>query len=144
MKELVYVIASLGFNANVFMQGGEVVVSVCGKCLVFSLTRFISRVLEEGVEGVPLEALIGVVEGLIDSDGNIERRRGGYFRVAITTASKKIASLVVSVCSLIGASCNYYLHGGKYRVFIFNRLDLLGGSYKVASEMARRARSSTR
>jgi len=68
----------LGLMLMCFVQGSEVVVLVRGKCLVFSLSRFVSRILEEGIEGVCVETLVGVLEGLIDSDGNIERGRGGY------------------------------------------------------------------
>ncbi len=134
-NKLVQVIKSLGFNANVFTRNKKLVISVRGKCLVSALTEFLNILFSREIYNLPSEVLLGVIEGLIDSDGNIERRRRNYFCAAITTVSTKIAKLTISICNLMNIKCSCYVINNKYRIFIFNKLNLFNNSYKIAVEL---------
>ncbi len=87
--KLIKILRGYGLNPNFFRQGNEIVISVRSKFLILELLNTIDT-LYKGLNGkYSHDFLVGVIEGLIDSDGNIERRRKGYFCVAITNTNIK-------------------------------------------------------
>jgi len=129
-------------NPNVYKQNSEMVISVRGKRFVIELTKTIKDLLND-VRVFTKKFLLGVLEGLIDSDGNIERRKGGYFCVAITNKDVKVVKIIKSICKHLSFNCSTYAGKSRYRVFIFNRMDELHFSVKVFRKL-RRVRGGSR
>ena len=128
INKLTAILRDMNLNVNVFKQNSEIVISVRSKQLIndiLNATKDLllnSRIFER-------DYLIGILEGLIDSDGNIERRGGNYFCVAITTTNIFIVNLIISLCRILGLKCGLYVSSVKSRVrcrlFIFSGLTML-------------------
>ena len=137
------ILKTLNLNVNIFKKSNEFILSVRSKCLVLLLNKFINQLFNNNTNKFSEELLIGILEGLIDSDGNIERRRKNYFCAAITTTSKNILNLLIKICNLINIKCRYYIvKNRKYRIFIFNKLYIFTFSHKITREFKLRQAAS--
>jgi len=136
--KLINILREYGLNPSFFKQGSEIVISVRSKYLVFKLLNTVNELYSGLIEGYSHSFLLGVLEGLIDSDGNIERRRNGYFCVAISNTDVRIIKIGRKICENIGFKHSVYKDSRRYRLFIFNKLDMLSFSVKVLEEFKRR------
>jgi hypothetical protein len=87
---------------------------------------------------------LDLLEGLIDSDGNIERRSKGYFCVSITNKDKAIIDVAGKACDILGFKHSIYSDGTRFRLFIFNKMNLLLFSIKVSEEFRKKGRGGSR
>ena len=141
IDKLITLLKDMGLNVNVFKQNSEVVISVRSKRLINKILNMVKD-LPSNPEKFRRDFIIGVLEGLIDSDGNIERRRGRYFCVAITTTNASIVDLTVRLYRILGLKYGLYVSPMRskvrYRIFIFDKLTMLSYSIKVRKEFERR------
>ncbi len=139
IRRLLSIILKIGLKPNVFTRDKVSIISVRSKKFINILSVIIDKLLSSKcVKHLSNEFLLGLIEGLIDSDGNIEWRRRGYFCAAITNHDKNKIELVVNICKKLDINYGFYVRSSnrtKYRVFIFNNLNLLTESVKVANAL---------
>jgi len=136
LNKLLYLLHHCGLNYNVFKQNSELVVSVRSKHFLYKLVSDAEEALHN-IDYFNEKFLLGFLAGLIDSDGNIERRRK-YFCVSITNKNKLIIDAARRACLILGFKHSVYNGQSKHRLFIFNKLYALSYSIKVSEELKRR------
>jgi len=139
VRKILSIITKTGFRPNTFTRGNVLVISVRGKSLIAIISDIIKSLMRENINCFSNEFLLGIVEGFIDSDGNIERRRGRYFCVAIVNKDINKINLIKNICKKLNMNYGIYIRIKKnsiqYRIFIFNNLKLLIGSVKVLNAL---------
>jgi len=139
VKKLLSIISKTRFRSNTFTRGNVLVISVRGKSLISIINDIIRNLMKGNIDSFNNEFLLDVVEGFIDSDGNIEKRRGKYFCVAIVNNDINKVILVRNICMKFNMNYGIYTRTKKnstqYRIFIFNNLKLLAGSIKVLNAL---------
>ena len=142
LSRLVDLLHQYGLNCNVFKQGSELVISVRSKCFLYKLIDAVKELLHD-INGFDKEFLLGFLAGLIDSDGNVERR-GRYFCVSITNKNKLLINAARKACLVLGFKYSVHNNRSRCRLFIFNKMDALSFSIKVLEEFRKRKENAGR
>jgi len=128
LSRLVNLLHQYVLNCNVFKQGGELVISVRSKCFLYKLIELL-----QDINRFNKEFLLGLLAGLIDSDGNVEKKRK-YFCASITNKNKLLIDAARKGCLVLGFKHSVYNNHSRCRLFIFNKMDALLFSVKVLEE----------
>lgn len=101
-----------GKQTNSYQEDSWLVIKVYSKKLLAFLSGFVSyseiegkkRKVLIGFEDWPHQFRIGVLSGLIDSDGYVHRKEGrfGHFGADITTTNQVLANQLVGLCRSLG------------------------------------------
>jgi len=119
-----------------YVRGSVTILSIRKKDLVLTVSRLAEKILNGNLSDLSRDCIIGVVEELIDSDGNIEKRRREYICIAISSTNERVRDFLLKICIVLGLKRGCYVdlrpsRSPRYRIHIFNGLEIFSRSCKV-------------